>query len=107
MKDKTSATETGRTQLGVNGHLGHCWDEASSGNGRRRRRRMERLSLVISPSQASIFHRLTLSAQGCPQSIQPRVKEASRREGGVPFRDPPGDLQRPPAWNSSVVLDRG
>lgn len=107
MKDKTSAMEAGRAQLGVNGHLGHCWDEVSSGSGRRRRRRMERLSLVISPSQASIFHRVTFSAQDCPQSIQPRVKEASRREEGVPLRDPPGDLQRPPTWNSSVVLDRG
>lgn len=84
MKDKTSATEAGRAQLGVNRHLGHCWDEANSGSGGRRRRRMERLSLVVSPSQARIFHRLTFSAQGCLQSIQPRVKEASRRKRVCP-----------------------
>lgn len=30
MKDKTSASEAGRAQLGVNGHLGHCWDGANS-----------------------------------------------------------------------------
>lgn len=106
MKDKTSATEAGRARLGVNGHLGHCWSGANSGSGGRRRRRMERLSLVVSLSQARIFHRLTFSAQGCPQSNQSKVKEASRREEGVPLRDLPGDLQRPPTWNSSVVLDR-
>lgn len=45
---------------------------------------------LVSPSQARIFHRLTFSAQGCPQSIQSRLKEVSRRGEALL-----GDLQRP------------
>lgn len=61
-----------------------------------------------SPSQARIFHRLAFSAKDCPQSIQSRLQKASRRKEDAPLR--PSflcDLQRPPAWKSSVVLDRG
>ena len=32
------------------------------------------------------LHRLMFSAQGCPQSFQARLEEASRREEGPPLR---------------------
>lgn len=61
-----------------NGRLGHRW--ASSD------RSVGRLSLVVSPSQARISHRFTFSDQGCPQSVQSRGKQTSRREEGAPLR---------------------
>ncbi|CAI9153632.1 unnamed protein product [Rangifer tarandus platyrhynchus] len=41
----------------------------------------------LTPSISSQgLHRLMFSAQGCPQSIQARLEEASRREEGPPLR---------------------
>lgn len=39
-----------------------------------------------SPLQARIFHGLAFTAQDCPQSIQSRLQEASRRNEGAPLR---------------------
>lgn len=39
---------------------------------------VEEKGRLVFPTQARIFHRLTFSAKGCPQSIQSRLEEVSK-----------------------------
>lgn len=62
MKDKMW-TETGRAQLGVNGHVGNPWDGEGSGN------------RAGGGAEGNWPERPT-GAEGHPQSIQSRLEEA-------------------------------
>lgn len=65
MKDKTSAAEAGRAQLGVNGHLGHCWDGANS-KWREEEKENKETQLSSLPATSQNLPRLIFSAQDCP-----------------------------------------